>query len=184
MEITEETNNHQDTEMQQNNEWVSHVMRGIWYGKGEWKDDEQWTGQGTWEGGFLSGNWDGVGSWSQEDGRGNWTGKGNLISNISFRKSVPIIVLPLFVILAIFGNVAFIKFPRLGEKIFLIFGLIVIILLMVTLLGLRTTKNGKWSATGTWEDKGEYRILDLTGKWKLGHHEGVFKGKMKDHKTK
>jgi hypothetical protein len=177
MDIKKEKNNIEDKEMQQSNEWASRVMSGLWKGAGRWEDDEQWKGQGTWDGGLLSGNWDGIGKYESEDNKvGHWTGKGDLICNMSFQNYTPIVLILLFLAVAAIGLIVAIFMMKFIKEI----GLITILFLTIILIALRKTNKGKWQATGTWEDVGDFRILKLQGTWKLGYHKGIFKGEMKD----
>jgi hypothetical protein len=179
MNITREKNKIEDNEMQQSNEWASRVMSGLWEGNGRWEDDEQWKGQGKWNGGLLSGNWDGIGKYESEDNKmGHWTGKGDLICNMSFQNHSPIILILLFSSVVTIGLIIAVYILNFIKEI----GIITVLFLAIILIAMRKTSKGKWEATGTWEDVGDFRILKLQGTWKLGNHKGNFLGEMKDRK--
>jgi hypothetical protein len=185
MDITKEENNIEDHEMHQSNEWASRVMSGLWKGTGRWEDDEQWKGHGTWNGGLLSGNWNGIGKWESEDNKmGHWTGKGDLICNMSFQNYTPIALILLslsFVTIGLIISIFIINFIFMMKFIKEI-GIITILFLAIILIALRKTNKGKWEATGTWEDVGDFRISKIQGTWKLGYHKGNFFREMKDRK--
>ena len=166
--------------MQQTNEWASHVLGGLWSGTGRWDDDKQWRGQGRWKGGLLSGNWSGIGEWKAENNQiGNWTGNGELFSSVTFPKYVPIVLILFLFIVAALGLIIAVFRMQFAKEIM---GLIVILSLIIILMSLQKTNKGKWEATGTWEDIGDFRILKIHGKWALGYHKGVLNGEMKDSK--
>lgn len=166
--------------MQQTNEWASDVLGGLWSGTGRWYDDKQWKGRGKWTGGLLNGNWDGIGKWEAENNQmGNWTGKGELFSSVTFPKYVPIVLILSLFIIAVLGLIIAVFSMQFAKEII---GLIVILFLIIILMSLQKTNKGKWQATGTWEDIGDFRILKIQGEWKLGYYRGVLNGEMKDSK--
>ena len=169
-------------EREQNNEWMSRGISGLWTGNGRWEENQKWKGHGTWDGGLLYGNWDGSGKWeSKDDQTGYWTGKGDLLCNASFQCHIPYILL-IISLISILATVliALIYAEQFVEEI----GIIAIVFLItILIIALQKTNKGKWQAKGTWQDIGDFRILKLQGTWKLSHHKGVFRGEIKDHKT-
>jgi len=71
-----------------------------------------------------------------------------------------------------------------GDIVSIGIGLIIFTMTLIVYWFTRSTTEGQWSATGTWEDVGEFRILNLDGKIRLGQHDAVLRGKMKDSKPK
>jgi hypothetical protein len=179
MDITKEKNSIEDNKMQQSNEWATRVMSGLWKGTGRWEDDEQWKGHGTWNGGLLCGNWEGIGKYESKDNKiGHWTGKGDLICNMSFQNYTPIVLILIFLVVATIDLIMVIFMMKFIKEI----GIITVLFLTILLIALRETNKGKWAATGTWKDVGDFRILKLQGTWKLGFHKGNFFGEIKDRK--
>jgi hypothetical protein len=163
-------------------------MKGIWGGTGSWHlDDKIWIGHGTWggEGGHLNGNWEGKGSWTSTGiDYGDWQGKGTLSSNVSFSPYIGIMV---FItgasITAVCSMISYFV-AQYGDIVSIVIGLIIFTLTLIAYWFTKSTTGGEWSATGTWKDVGEFRILDLDGKLKLGQHDAFLRGKMKDPKPK
>lgn len=178
-------------------------MEGEWYGNGIWNEDKKWEGNGSWNGGYLHGNWDGIGEWvPMDNGKGKWRGNGVLKSSMWLKKYselklfiikrlIAVIAIELIAVAAIcFGsNLLVINKGSIGidERLIIIAVIFIIIALLSLVLfvigGIETDK-GKWWAEGTWEDEGEFRILDLRGKWKLGYHTGTLRGRMRDLKPR
>lgn len=176
--------NQKNDEMRHVRVWQSRTMIGTWDGIGRWNDGNQWNGLGTWQGGLISGTWNGKGKWEPLDnGKGNWNGNGDLISNMSFRKySTPIYVMKGFAAVAAIGLVFSVTSKLVSNWLFIGEWIAFIFLICTTcyIIGRRETAKGKWWGEGTWEDDGEFRILNITGTGRLGYHKGTIKGKMKD----
>ena len=167
---------------EEDREWVGYAMKGGWDGSGSWNEDGKWSGHGKWHGGLISGTWDGKGDWeSSGNGSGKWNGGGELISTVSFQKNGAVRLVAVIGSVAIIGLTAVAVIGLISNGL-VVGGIVAIMLLFiaVSVIGQRTTK-GKWWGEGVWKDDGDFRILDMTGVWKLGHHEGKIKGIMKDH---
>lgn len=180
MEMTEAKNNQDESAR-----WSGSIMSGEWKGTGSWEENGTWSGQGKWLGGaLLNGTWDGKGDWkSSDESGGNWNGSGKLKSNIPIGN--------LTILLAVIGLIANIVAAALGlivsaggwiTTIISIMAISALLYMSGSVLG-KTTK-GKWKAKGSWRDAGEFRILDISGDWKLGSLEGILSGEMKDLKPK
>jgi hypothetical protein len=157
-------------------------MKGRWDGTGSWHlDDKTWIGHGTWQGELLRGNWDGKGTWTATgNDYGDWQCKGEIESNVSFSPYMGIMV---FIagasITAAFSLISYFV-AQFGDIVSIGIGLIIFTLTLILFWYTRSTTEGHWYATGTWEDVGDFRILTLNGKIKLGYHDAVLNGKMKD----
>jgi hypothetical protein len=64
--------------------------------------------------------------------------------------------------------------------IFLLFMILTILAVWYT----RQRGKGKLWLQGTWQDVGDFRILDLSGNWKLAYFSGTLEGKLKDPKPR
>jgi hypothetical protein len=190
---SDEMINDEDYEVWKTREWIGSLMKGRWDGKGSWHlDDGTWVGRGTWkgEGGQLFGNWEGKGAWKPTgktvlgNDYGDWQCDGIIESTVSFSPYMGIMV---FVtgasVTAAFSMISYFV-AQFGDIISISIGLIIFTFTLILFWFTRSSNEGVWSATGTWEDIGEYRILDLNGKIKLGYHDAVLRGKMKDPKPK
>ncbi len=185
VEMTNEKNNQEeDKKIQQSRVWEGRAMNGTWDGNGMWhKDNHQWTGNGTWRGGLISGTWNVKGDWEPiDDGIGEWKGYGRMESNTTFAKFTERLIAVIgFVAVAVIGFIS-------NGLVAGLFGWITIIIVIIGVLSIviilraQSTNKGKLWLKGTWKDDGEFRILDMHGKWKLGIHEGIIRGKMKDPK--
>jgi len=184
-------NTDEDDEIWRTRQWFGSLMKGRWDGKGSWHlDDGTWIGRGTWEGGQLFGNWDGKGTWASTgktplgNNYGDWQCDGKIESSVSFPPYVGIMV---FItgasVTAAFSMISYFV-AQFRDIISISIGLIIFTITLILYWYTRSSNEGVWSATGTWEDIGEFRILDLNGKIKLGHHDAVIQGKMKDPKPK
>jgi hypothetical protein len=180
--------NQEKDEIQQGRVWQSLTIIGEWEGTGRWNEDKQWKGLGTWQGGLLSGTWDGKGKWEPiGDGKGTWKGNGDLISNMSFRKYAKLIfVMKGLVAFATIGLVSVVAGGFISNWSVIGGGAVSISLLFLVsiIMGRRETAKGGWWGDGTWEDVGDFRILDISGTCRLGYHTGIIRGKMKDLKPR
>jgi hypothetical protein len=178
--------NQEEDEIQQSRRWNGKAMNGTWDGTGTWHlADKTWSGHGKWQGGLISGTWNAKGKWKPSgNDAGDWNCEGELHCTMDFLKYMEhyiiivgsILTLVISTLLHFVGNIA-------NSTTILIAALVV----ALTVLGVwikRSTTNGKVSLGGTWKDVGEFRILDLDGKWRLGYHTGVLSGKMKDPKPR
>lgn len=179
-------NNSEDEEIRLTRIWTGKAMKGVWDGKGRWRlDDKTWNGSGPWAdvGGMLHGTWNVRGKWgSTGDGVGDWKGEGELNCNMEFMKCIEHYVIIIGIILSITTS-AISYF--LSDHGWLAASIIAAFIATLTILAAwlaRSTSRGKLWLSGTWEDVGEFRILDMDGEWKLGYHTGVIRGKMKDPK--
>jgi hypothetical protein len=177
-------NNQEENGIWQARVWQSIAMIGEWDGTGRWIEDKKWKGLGTWNGGLLSGRWNGNGNWeSTADGKGKWNGNGDLISNMSFRKYGKLIfILKGLVAIAAAGLVSVVAVGLISNWSVIGEGAVAISLLFLVsiMMGRRETAKGDWWAEGTWEDVGEFRVLDIHGTCRLGYHTAIISGKMKD----
>ncbi len=187
-----EINIDDDDAIRQSRVWSGKAMKGTWEGEGRWHlGDKTWKGLGTWQGGLLSGTWSGKGN-CEGDGKGNWKGSGDLICSMTFKKYGALtLAMKGLVAVAVIGLVLVAAIGLISNRVivdhFVIGGWFVVILLLILasiIIGRQETANGKWWGEGTWEDVGEFRILDMISKWKLGDHEGTLRGKMKDRKLR
>ena len=182
--MTNAENNLEEDAIRQSRVWSGEIMKGTWDGTGRWHlEDKTWTGNGPWEGGLLFGTWNIKGKWdSAGDGIGDWKGEGELNCNMKFMENMEQYVglLGSFIALLISGLSYFIG--KVGDiatiGIFLLFVILTILAIWYT----RQTGKGKLLVQGTWKDVGEFRILDLSGTWRLGYHTGTLRGKLKDSK--
>jgi len=166
-------------------DWKAGTMGGEWKGIGTWYEDGKWKGQGRWQGGGLSGIWKGNGKWkSVTKNSGEWEGKGELTSNMSLPSPEGMLLITAIGVLANILNVILgLVINSLGWSTLIISIVALGALLLVAGSYLNnSTCKGSWKATGTWYDKGEFRILILEGPWKLGAIEGTLSGDMEDTK--
>lgn len=184
--MTDTKNNQEEDEIQQSRVWMSRAMNGKWDGTGRWNEDKTWSGHGTWQGGLLSGTWNVQGKWEPAgNATGNLKGHGDLISNMSFRKHTTLMfVMNALVAVATIGLVIAVATGLISSWLVIGGGIVAMLLLFlvnIVIGGIETAKGKMWFE-GTWKDVGDFRILDFSGKWKLGYHTGVLSGKMKDPK--
>ncbi|GEM_PF-1433512 len=193
IEMTKTENMEQDEhEILQERVWQGSSMIGNWTGTGWWNEGKYWRGLGTWQGGLLAGTWDGMGEWETiGDEKGKWKGNGDLISSMAFQKYAAFLFLmkglaPVIIGAAIIGLAAIIARGLISSWIGVVIGFaaILVLFLVSIVIGKLETTKGEWWGEGTWEDDGEFRILEMNAKWKLGYHEGIFRGKMKDPKPR
>lgn len=186
METKNTKSNQEEDEIQRGGVWGNEIMNGTWDGNGYWIKDGTWKGTGTWKGGSLFGTWNAKGDWKPVDiNIGTWKGDGEIESNIKFAKNTEksVAVIGLILNIAVIGLI-------LNGSVVDQFGLITAFMIIVitgllsivSISMVQKTRKGKLSLEGTWKDVGESRILDVSGKWKLGIYEGIIKGRMKDPK--
>lgn len=175
--------NQKDEEIRQSRVWAGKAMAGRWDGNGRWHlEDKTWNGNGTWEGGLLHGTWNIKGKWeSISNDRGDWNGRGDLVCNMAFLRHIENYIIVLALILN--GLVFALGYFHIGNWLnTAIISLIIMVLAILSIWITRSTNKGKLWLGGTWEDIGEYRILYIKGRWRLGYHEGTISGKLKDPK--
>jgi hypothetical protein len=171
-----------DAEIQQSRVWTSKAIKGKWDGYGKWNlQDKTWNGIGSWQGGTLMGSWSVKGIWMPlGDDFGDWNGEGEFVCNIEFMNNAEnyIIILGSFITLITSALNYYIS--KVGDAITIMIFLFMVALTIQAIRYTRSTHGGKAWLEGTYRDVGEFRILDIAGKAKLGHHEGVISGKFKD----
>ena len=164
--------------------WDGDLMGGKWEGSGNWSlADKTWAGGGTWEGEpkILWGYWNGSGTWKDS---GNWQAKGELFSNVKFPPGMEAMVfITAASVTAVFSMLSYFV-AQFGDIISVGIGLVTFTIALGVYWFTKSTTDGKWEATGTWEDIGDFRILKLHGKLKLGPHNCTLDGVMKDTKPK
>jgi hypothetical protein len=172
----------QDDEIRRSRRWFSRAMIGSWDGIGIWNlKDKTWHGRGTWEGGHLMGTWDAKGTWeSVEDGIGCWKGDGEFVCNMEFMNSIQHYTLILGIILSILAFTLSRFLGGFGLNVTIIIALLIMGLTVLAVWFTRSTSRGKAHLSGTWQDVGESRILDIYGYARLGYHTGTLSGKMID----
>jgi hypothetical protein len=166
--------------------WSGKAMSGRWDGIGKWYlEDKRWIGIGSWAGGLLLGKWNAEGKWEVTgNGKGTMKGEGQLEANIEFLRYfahlVIIISITIITLISLLGH-----FMANFEAItIIIIALFIIALTIIVYWYTLVSSRGKLWLNGTWEDIGEFRILDITGQWRIGYHTGTWNGKMKDLKPK
>ena len=164
--------------------WSGKAMNGTWDGEGRWHlEDKTWTGSGPWEGGMLNGVWKVKGKWEPVgDGIGDWSGEGELSCNMEFMEKMEqyVILLGSFITIVVSALGYFIG--KVGDAVTIGLFLLMVLFTILAVWYTRQTGKGKLWLQGTWEDIGEFRILTLSGSWRLGYHTGTLIGKLKDRK--
>ena len=173
-----------DDAIRQSRVWSGKAMKGTWDGEGRWHlEDKTWTGSGPWEGGLLSGVWTIKGKWESEgEGKGDWKGDGELNCNMKFMKHLGNYVIIIIFILTVLISALSYFIGKVGDITTIVIFLLMLALAILAVWYTRQTGKGKLWLQGTWEDVGEFRILTLSGPWKLAYHTGTLKGKLKDRK--
>lgn len=164
--------------------WAGKAMNGIWDGNGTWHTkDKTWSGQGTWSGGVLEGTWDVDGNWeSAGDDFGSWNGEGKLKCNQGFMRGMERKILIVGTCINVLISLLFKYVGNVQSTTSIIIIVAILILTGAAIWLTRATTTGKLKLKGTWQDEGDSRILDLSGEWKLGYHDGAISGKVKDRK--
>lgn len=180
---TNEKNNQVYDEIRQSRVWEGYAMKGTWDGNGIWNKYGKWSGNGIWKGGMISGTWDGNGEWEELDnGKGKWKFKGNIVCNLPFAKHTAKVIAIVSLISLIIA--ATLKLGGvLGWNTTIMVIVVPVLLSIVGIVAVQQTTKGKMLGDGTWKDDGEFRILTMKGEWKLGFHNGIIRGEMKDPKA-
>lgn len=178
----------EDDEIRQSRVWISSIIKGRWDGQGKWNlEDRTWIGHGLWEaeGTLLFGSWNAKGIWEPKgDGFGDWIGDGVFFCNMGFARGAQrafFIVGGLLLFLYSSYNY-FLGYKGLNAII--VTALIIMGITLLIIWITRSTTKGKARLNGTWQDIGEFRILDIEGYARLGHHYGIIRGKMKNPRHK
>jgi len=176
------TKDNQEDDIFRSRVWWGALMNGIWDGVGKWYlINKTMEGNGIWIAGTLRGTWHVKGKWETKgNGYGDFEGIGELISDIGFMNIIQRDIIFLGSILAVLVSaLTYFILNVVDITAFIIFVLIIAIT-MIAVMFTQSTMRGKLWLIGTWEDVGTYRILNVTGVWKLGYHSGKWVGKMKD----
>ena len=182
--MTNTENNLEEDAIRQSRVWSGKALNGTWDGKGRWHlEGKTWTGNGPWEGGMLKGVWNVKGKWdSAGDGIGDWNGEGELNCDTKFMENIEqkVVLVGIFIGIVIAALSYFIG--KVGDNATIGIILLMVVLTILVVWKTQQLGKGKLRLQGTWEDVGEFRILDLSGNWKLAYHTGILKGKLKDPK--
>jgi hypothetical protein len=182
--MTNAINNQEEEEIRLSRVWKGKAMNGPWDGEGRWRlEDKTWTGSGPWNGGLIFGTWNVKGKWeSTSDGIGDWKGDGELNCNVEFMKHIEHFVIIMGIILSILTSALSYLLSNHGLNVAIVTALLMMGLTVVAVWITRSTTKGRLWLSGTWKDVGDFRILDISGTWRLGYHTGIIEGKMKDPK--
>jgi hypothetical protein len=182
--MTNKENNLEEDAIRQSRVWSGEMMKGTWDGTGRWHlEDKTWTGNGPWKGGLLLGAWNIKGKWDSEgEGIGNWKGDGELNCNMEFMNHLGNYVIIVIFILTVLISALIYFIGKVGDIATIVIFLLMVVLTILAVWYTRQTGKGKLWLQGTWQDVGDFRILDLSGTWRLGYHTGTLSGKLKDPK--
>lgn len=186
METTGTKNNQNDLRsLTWGGTWEGSLIAGKWEGKVKWyldKESNKWEGGGTFNGKVISGDWNVIKGdwWSEGNDMGKWNGSGKLISHVP----VPSDIAAKFIAaIGLISNIASVALGLVVGKIAWITTFISIVVILLVLLVYRvrdkSTIEGKWDINGDWINDGEFRIVSMKGKWKLGYNEGKIIGELR-----